>query len=761
MAAQDYIISFDFAAIQRQISGLQDSYSKLNDTFKKSANESTAIISSLEDQFSKLSSVIATSFDNMQLFYASLTGNLEKTDMMYKSIFKTMKQLSKDTLKMGAAASSEKKDASKDKGEGEDSKITDRIKKVMDKLKGQAKDANTTIGKLTLAFETLKGVVDKEFKNAGKAVASSANNLLGGALPDMGGSLFGGLLGIIVGGIQWRQRQGAERGEMFNVVEASGEVFSKYGGAIVDKFAAFGEKAQFQYNVSRQEVQKAVGIAVNAGLKSKELIKDLSKDIGKVGENTTITSVALDKHFGMAGGTSMQKSVEIMEKYGGSLDQAYKKYEDLMFMAQRSGMSMEKYVDAVMSGSSAMVQYGIDMKDTVHVMEQMRKHYEAMGMDKKQAGAWAADTTKGIMQGVAGMNEQFKLLVAQKMFNTSDVFKASRLINEGVQRYASGENKDFQIQYFNTIKNTLQEMFGSKEDVKLMALQDGTIASMKTADAMAFLASTFKEGQELEGKSKAQADAFMKAFETEGKTLTDLQKVQKDLIEGMAKIGEGLLQILTGLVGVFIVGFKSLIAGSGALVKAFFGTPDEKADAQKTFDYISENMGIQTAAIGTGVTRLAQGLGETGKALAGAMDVVMGQTVDALKKAIDMRVGYGPEGITETVAEVIADVASVKQGLYLLGHEVNAQLEGIFQAVLSGVGAEDLAKSWRASTQERMSRVGDFYDAGRLEEQRKLRYGDKLPPSQRAKKGSGNTKVTASGKDINTANYITESGMVK
>jgi hypothetical protein len=93
------------------------------------------------------------------------------------------------------------------------------------------------------------------------------------------------------------------------------------------------------------------------------------------------------------------------------------------------------------------------------------------------------------------------------------------------------------------------------------------------------------------------------AFITEGERLSNLQKMQRELYKAISSIGRGLLKILTGLVGVLVMGFKSLPVLIMALIPGSLVGQSELDELSRKFDALSTSIssGAQDMKTGFGM----------------------------------------------------------------------------------------------------------------------------------------------------------------
>jgi hypothetical protein len=749
MNGDQYTLSFDLSAINRQIAELQNSYTSLTGSFKKSADESEGQLKRIEENVKTISSSLDASFTRMEKFYTGLLGNLkvtteyfEKLEAHSKSVTDNLTKLGNvdlSKLKQGAVDdTAEKRIAAlkPDTGEGDSrfrmsmeiTAASDKAAEVaLKKAEGAIKAAQKALAESKETSSKITEVLKKEASGAKQKMKGIASGATGGVI---GGGILTGLIGMMIMGVKEKQRMGAERGEMLNVFEAIGDSFSKESKRAVGWFSRFAEKAQWYFGIGRKEVQATVKQLVDAGYKSDKILGDYNKRVTDVEANVVTMTIGIDKHLNQATGTSMQNVVKLVENYGDSLDEASDKYKRLAFEAQRSGMGVNKFIDAIMSGSSALTQYGIEMEDVVEIMGKMQDYYEDMGLDKQFAGGQAAQAVKGIVGGIAGLDQGTMAALAQRMFGSLglNALEAIQMFKEGSRRVAEGKDKDFAIAAAQGLKEMAIEATGRGDRAAGILFLESRGMENQHATALYDVADKLEKGTRIEELSTKEQKVFNDAFKTEGKQLTELQKTQRSLISGLADIGQGLIKILAGLVGAVAVGFKNILRGIEAAV-LFWKDPQKSSDL---FAQIGKDMETQLSGVKSGGELILQGAEKTGSALGGAL----GDVGKQLKEAVT----GDPGGRWAAMGEAIKSTA---EGLgALIEDEGNAR--------------ELMARELKASFNKRIAELSEFIgftgeedtkDVYRHEEAKSSAAADRLrEESERkgARAGQGFARVKSS-----------------
>lgn len=723
MNGDQYILSFDLSEINRQIAELQNSYSSLTESFKKGSQEAGDQLHTIEASVTEISSSLESSFQKMETFYASLLGNLESTTEYFEKLQASSNSVTQNLTKLQNVDLSRLKTDAPDDTAAErvaalgpdqsprfsmtmsisaesDEIAEDALKKAEKAIQAAQKalkEAHESQGMIVDTYHKITKTIKTELKNAKGKMTGIAR---AGTKGVIGGGILASLIGMMIMGVQESQRKGAERGEMLNVFEAIGDMFEKNSKKAVGWFSRFAEKAQWYFGIGRKEIQGVVKQMVDAGYKSDEIMTDFSKNINDVEANVATLSIGIDKHLNQATGTSMQNMIKLVTQYGESVDSAADKYKRLSFEAQRSGMGVNKFIDSIMSGSSAMTQYGIEMEDVVEIMGKMQGYYEAMGLDKQFAGDQAAQAVKGIVGGIANLDEGVMAALAQRMFKAAGLngLDAIQKFKEGAARVAAGEDKDFLIEAAKNLRQMAQEATGGDRATGIHFLSSMGMSNQQ-ATALYDVGEKLEKGTKIEELSVKEQKALRESFKTEGKQLTELQKTQRSLIQGLSKMGEGLIAMVGNLIGVIAAGYKSILVALQAI--------KDPAGASQNLEKINVILDQQIAGMVGGFDQFVEGGKQTGSAIGGAL----GKTGENLKKILDIDTGGGGLGaITQRMDDISSSIGHIaydtkEQGKWL--EELQAQFDYLVNKVGEGVGAVDPAQTqaMQRASSERLDRM--------------------------------------------------------
>lgn len=702
----EYILSFDLHEVESQIEAVKRLYNQFGSDLHESVSTLVQDVQSLEESILNISSHLSTITASLDLMGASLKMHSSDTSQFFedmarysKSVFDNLKEVSGLDLKKiqleGApdvpkTARERLADLFPDyklKVEGITGKRLDSIVEgILDKnpdlkdlqefRKNFKKEVEAYGGKIVEEVGAFGKILSSEIKNA----KSASQGLMSRALPGgiVGGGIIGGLIGLMLLGVTETDRLRHEAGEMKNVFEATGDdLFSSMGRKATKWFSSFAEKAQWHYGIGRKEIQGIVKSMVDSGFKFDEIMMGMSKRLGEVGKNVVTLSLGIDKHFNIGTGTSIKHIDSLVSQYGDTLKDAAKKYTNLGFAAQQSGIGVGKFIDSVMSGSSALTQYGIDMNDVAVTMEKLQKHYEGMGLGRQMAGGIAGQALAGLSRGIAGLDDPMIALLARRAgAPAGDAVEQIQWFKEGWKRVSEGKDLGFFNKIVQAMSGYVAEQITGGRAEQIMAAEKlfklDNITATSLMDAKDELAKT---GKISEGTNK-QLKRLRDAFKTEGDQVSELRKSQRDLIDGLAKIGKGLLRMLSGVLGTLVM-FVASIPKLVEAAAAFFTLDTDKA--VQILSELKDGYAAQFETLGMGFGEAMEGAGALPGIFGEEMGSIFGKE-SSLKKAIDIASGnWGTlfseakkdiSDLAESDALQMRMLADLNMSLYSLGMDI-------------------------------------------------------------------------------------------
>lgn len=425
------------------------------------------------------------------------------------------------------------------------------------------------------------------------------------------GHAAGGLFGLLLHGVMNRDRLNAEAGEVANIVSAAG---GKAGGEATKFFAGFQEQAQHYFGMSRQEVQGTLKTFVDAGIGLETIMTKQSDSLGLAGKNVATLTLAVDKHFELASGTSARHVVSLMSDYGMEVGKAGDLYTKLAFAGQQSGMGTQNFINAVMQGSGTLRQFGVGVEGVATTLLKLQERYEQMGMPKQLAGTQASAALQGIAQGISSMSPSMQAYMGERM-GMGTGLDARMKYRDGLTRLSKGGDDDFMAGNMQQLyKMAMESSGGDKTRARYFLEQQGM--GFEGAKGIVEVGEHLEKGGKLAELGVKRQQELKDAFKTEGQKQSDIQKNQYTIMQGMANVGEGLLKILTNFVGEGIVFFK-------AMPILLMGTEDEKKAVFKMVDEFHKGMVV-------GAKQIFEGGKGISKGVHGLLKPIIGPLQDAL-----------------------------------------------------------------------------------------------------------------------------------
>lgn len=699
MPVDQYMLSFNFAEIANQVAVVQGSYTDFGRAVKTSTADIITDFETLTDQITAFQNVFTSISSVTDQQYLRFLSSMKQTSKLFEVFAKNSDVVVQNFEKISGF---DFKDLGKESpadrisavipgglagmpGTGAEGAAIAAAKEAQDaadkavRIAEKARDEVKAIGEE--AKEDVKGIsayIQKEMKNARRSMRGIAGTAIPGGIA--GGGLIGGLIATMVLGVGEEQRRGKETGELLNVFEAMGNVFSEQGQKMTKWFGGFQQQAQRYWGIAKAQTQAVMKLMVDAGYKSSQIMGDAAEGVYEVQSNVAALSMGLDAYFGLASGASMSSMNELVIEYGDGLKKASNKYTDLMFAAQNSGMGVNKFIDAVKSGSQALTQYGIDVKDVAGALLGVKKHYEDLGMTTQAAGGWAGKGIREVAQGLSAVSS-INVEAMRRRHPEMGYIEAKQALQEGWMEKDKSKRYGEQIK---SIAEFLEEQAPGDERVQKEILTQVHGWSYLAASTLMTLKDNVDNQGKLVGATKEQMAELDKAFETQGKTLSDLQKTQHDLIDKLYKVGLSMIQVVTGLTATIVTGFATI----PMLVKALtLKGPDMMKELGKIADINEKQLSFTLA----GFEKLkisGMDLGEfLGKTVADVFP-----NFDDLKK-INERIDKEetPESYTEIAVQALANImgtsgAQESANWFL---EKDRILTELMNQALTGVGLTD------------------------------------------------------------------------
>ena len=622
---QEYLLKFDLTETDNQISAIERSYTDFGNTIKNMSSKMKEDMRLFQEQ---LDSIITSA----GLLKSSMTGVSDILEKMVESstaLADNLGPLASADLAAASTPASRVADILPKTAAGlpggPEAEAMKEVRGLAEEAQKQAeaalKASEDTLKKIQKSTEDTKKEVNWLIKHIKKEVKGIRSGMARGASMFMPSGMMGGLAGgfitsiiaLTVLGYKEDKRKEAEAAEMLNVFSAMGEDFFKKSSKSMSKWwSDFAEKAQWYYGVSRKEIQHLAKMFVDAGDKGEALMTTYDDRLGKVGKNLGMATMAMDLHLGKAVGTHAKSMIDMMALYGDTAFDAADKTVKIGMAAQKSGMNMDRFVNSIMTGSQALAQYGIDVKDVAHVMQALKKHYQDMGLSDQYAGELGAQAVTGITSGLANLPKAIQVLLGEELHPGKKGLEARQELLEGYKRVLSGQDEGQIIRMAKGLLNIVQQQTGGGRQDMITWLEHNLKQDPVEAAAFIDIVPELKEANKLSDLSKKEQKQLRKVLGLREKMVKDEHKIQRDLIRGLSTIGEGLISVISGLTGSLILLVKSLPVMAGVLTGQY-------KEPMKVLAELSNVMGKQTDSIMSGIDKIIEAFGDKGP-LADAMN---------------------------------------------------------------------------------------------------------------------------------------------
>ena len=663
----------DFSGLTSQVADLQASYADMSETFGDLAEDAETRLGNIKDSIKEINLSLADTYSRLNIMnqsvlvlFTSINDGLKKMGTHTEKIaesFKKLKEFSDFRLLTPSAAPDidKKQEAAVHEGGDSVEAANQKLLASIDSLDAKINSLDSSMKKLRDEEDKKANMMQRLLANEAKTAGSASKGLLDKITQGVtsAGGVFGGMLALMILGVTEPQRKQAEKGEMLNALEASSSVFEQATKDSTDWLARFGENAQWQLGISREEIQKYVKDLTNAGVVVDGSVIDTSKGLEDVRANIVTLTLGIDKHLNLASGSSMKNTIELMKNYGYSLDEAGAKVEKLSLAAQRSGADIQGFINGLMAGSASLVQYGIDLDDVGDTYMAIQEQYSGkLGPGKSQmVGKQSMDTTNALLNAIGNMSTEAKMVFASRY-----MFKDMQP-EDAYQRYNSllleaEKNPKLMKSIIPTIQQFYKDQTRESNNPAFTLSQKKDLGNFTPVQAQTVLDMVFKGGAYGEA-SDDQLKALGAAFKTESTILTDLQKIQRELIAGLSKMGEGMLQMLGGILGMMISLARSLPVMIDALAiklnPKYFFNEEKQAEASRMISNVEALTGSMASATKRGLDTFLVGSGNVFDTFFKALE--LNNSLDTAMNT-DLRKGTTPGRSSEDVASANVDWAT-------------------------------------------------------------------------------------------------------
>ncbi len=424
---------------------------------------------------------------------------------------------------------------------------------------GDEKD-DTRRGKSPPGF--VSAGVKKEVKGVKSVVGGWGRKL---KLPIPGAMLAGGILWMAFG-FQRKDRIRAEAGEVKNLLVS---MFDDGIKGIVEKgtkqISALQEHMQKFMNISRQEVQGVVKAFGDGGISVNSMLGDVDNSMGLVGKNFLTYTLAIDKLFELAGGQSATRMVQIMSDYGKDIKEAKDSLINLMLAGRQSGIGTMQFVKNVQIAGDELKKFGFDIDVIIDLTLTMQKHFEELGVPKQFAGRQTAMGLKQLASGLMSMSDSWQVFIAEKLGYAGETPLAKRqAMRESFSRVARDGGYEELIEMISRVTKVAVEAARGDESLARYIMENSLGFGFEGANIALEIKEAIDKGNIINAKNIAVVgeEELRRSFETEKQKQSQTQREMNRWMEGISKIGEGILGLIGQGLANLVAFFKSAHAMS-------------------------------------------------------------------------------------------------------------------------------------------------------------------------------------------------------
>ena len=423
------------------------------------------------------------------------------------------------------------------------------------------------------------------------------------------------IVGWMVSGLFREQRIAAEAAEVFNIYQSAFGSFSK---EVIQKgtsmISTWQEKLQQSFGIGRDQIQGVAKAFTDGGLSIEEQQKRTGMSFKDLGDSMTLFTLGVDKMFELAGGQTAERMVGLMRNYGESTNQAAASTLRLMMAGKESGIGTMQFEKNVQTAAEAVKNYGFNIDDVISTAIGLQKHFEAMGVPKQYAGRLAAEGLREAAGLVGNMSDQWKMIIGEKM-GFGKGLDAVQGIYDKMKELAKSDNKEYWFKYLKSIYAVVMEMANGDKNLAQHILRSGLNVKQPGVEAIMNIGSIASYGAEADKAVAANLGTLKDSFSDESKKTQEWQLKMNEWMQGIAKIGGGMLDYVSQLLVYMITVGKSL---TGILQAKLTGD-----DAR--MKQIMESIDKKSAKLDESKDKIMTGLRETLAASGGMFEIIFGE----------------------------------------------------------------------------------------------------------------------------------------
>ena len=528
---------------------------------------------------------------------------------------------------------------------------------------------------------TLDKFASKEWKGVKGQIQPIMKDLMIPGLSGMG--FMGGLLQLIIYGVQEQQKKGALVGQAKNLyVEAFDSVNKKLFENASKWLGDFAYTSERTLGIVAGDILAVAKAFMDAGASIKETTKNVfDKGLGEVGKNLITYTLAIDKMFEIASGTTAQQTVDYMKRYGVSAKEAAQAITDMLFYGRQLEIGSENFLEDIQSSADALETMGYRMSSVIKLSVALQEKFRSMGVPKFMSAKVVAQGLQNVAQGMANADVNTKGLLAQLAGYGNGVDAYMKFSDNLVKILASNNDEAFQKDIVNITKGILHAVDNDMGKFFMFVESSAGLGwGVKAAQFMKVLAQAIQSGDSLSAFKdpkvlKEFKEQISKSYGIEKQKSTQLQLQFNEWLIQASKLGQSLLGILGEVLAQLILGFRTILAK----IDVWFGHYS-KEDKEKINANIDAAQKRSDDRMETGIKDLKASLVGLGKAGMGMGVEALGKTFDVILDSMKTNFKEGTTGgpsLNVPPGETIKYLPSISMGQAISSPEAEDYPSGV------------------------------------------------------------------------------------
>lgn len=511
----------------------------------------------------------------------------------------------------------------------------DSVKAYKDKWKEldeTLKQVEKTKQRIAMAtsLKRAKGVAAHELGGIAKLgdLAGATQGIMGSLAHHIpGGLMGGGLIGLVLAGIGSAEAIRSGTSELLHHIETNiGHLGDKVGTNMVTLGNLINTTAR-SIGVSREELGGVFNTLSKGGLTVERMGLTFDKLDDKwtsftdafngsaevMYQNLGVLTVAIDRAFAQAAGTTAKEAVAISQQMGLSVEHAVTQYARLKMAAQDAAIGSDSYTNSVMQAARGLSQLGVDISTTSQLFDILLKQQGAFGGDASAGGILRAQKAlQGISAAIGKLagNDGLASFMGEKLaqmeggsiggIQARDPIEARRALLLGLGQTDDPNRQRVLGDMIQVMQQMARQAGGGNAARQEMFLEKTFGMDVVTANLLNSMSAedikNLREGRKPEKLTEEEMKKIQHGMEA--------ARGADSFKERMERALNGLMELVRGLLG-----FVMAIAGMVAKLAGF----DIKMDVGQMFTQSTKSMVTGTSAVfgelGGAIATLAKGYG--------------------------------------------------------------------------------------------------------------------------------------------------------